>query len=128
MRNIHSLSAVVVACTLALAGCGGDDDSTPQPTLTAITEANAAQVSSVVYRAASVLFDVASSSASLPVGAVVSAASARPGSGLGLASFAARQLKAVTSRTQPAAAGVLGAVYEATVECSGGGTVTERFD
>ncbi|MGL6111536.1 MAG: hypothetical protein ACRC2B_15710 [Rubrivivax sp.] len=128
MRNIHSLSAVVVACTLALTGCGGDDDSTPQPTLTAITEANAAQVSSVVYRAASVLFDVASSSGSLPVGAVVSAASARPGSGLGLASFAAGQLKSVTSRSLPAASGAVGAVTQETFACAGGGTVTELFD
>lgn len=128
MRKINSLSAVVVACTLALTGCGGDDDSTPQPTLTAITEANAAQVSSVVYQAASVLFDVASSSGSLPVGAAVSAASARSGSGLGLASFAAGQLRAATSRPLPAATGAVGAAFQETFACTGGGTRTESVD
>lgn len=128
MRKINSLSTVVVACTLALAGCGGDDDSTVQPTLTAITEANAAQVSAVVYQAASVLFDVASSSGSLPVGAVVGAASARPGSGLGLASFAAGQLRVATSRPLPAASGAVGAVLQEAFDCSGGGTVTVSFD
>jgi hypothetical protein len=130
MRKIHPLSAVVVASTLALVGCGGDGDgdSTPEVALTAITEANAAQVSSVVFEAASVLFDVASSSGALPVGAVVSAAPAGPNSELGLASFAARQLKAVTSRPLPGASGVVGVVIEETYQCSGGGTVTERID
>ena len=129
MRKISSLSAVVVACTLALAGCGGDDDDeTSQPTLTSITEANAAQVSSVVYQAASVLFEVASSSGVLPIGVVASGTSASPGSGLGLVSFAAAQLKAVTSRTLPSASVAVGAVYQETFACSGGGTVTERFD
>ena len=128
MRKIHALSAVVVASTLALVGCGGDGDSTPEVALTAITEANAAQVSSVVFQAASVLFEVASSSGTLPVGAVVSAAPVGPDSGLGLASFAARQLKSVTSRPLPAAAGVVGAVFEETYQCAGGGTVTERID
>ena len=130
MRKIHALSAVVVASTLALVGCGGDgDDGGDNPTtLTTITAANAAQVSSVVYEAASVLFDVASSTGSLPVGAVVSEGSARHGSGLGLASFAARQLKIVTSRTLPAATGAVGAVYEETFQCADGGTVTERID
>lgn len=128
MRKINALSAVVVASTLALAGCGGDGDSSPEVTLTAITAANAAQVSSVVYQAASVLFDVASSSGTLPLGAVISEVPALPGSGLGLASFAARQLKAVTSRPLPAATGVVGVVYEDTYQCAGGGTVTERID
>jgi hypothetical protein len=128
MRKINALSAVVVASTLALAGCGGDDDSSPVSELTAITAANAAQVSSVVYQAASVLFGVASSTGSLPVGAVVSEVPAGPGSGLGLAGFAARQLKAVTSRSLPAATGVVGVVLEDTYQCSGGGTVTERID
>jgi hypothetical protein len=127
MRKINPLTAVVVGSALALAGCGGDGDSSPEVALTAITEANAAAVSAVVYEAASVLFDVASSGA-LPVGAVVTGASGKAGGGLGLASFAARQLKAVTRRPLPAASGVVGAVYEDTYPCAGGGTVTERID
>ena len=126
------MAAVVMGSALALAGCGGDGggggDSSPEVALSAITEANAAQVSSVVYRAANVLFDVASSAGELPVGAVVSAAPALPGGGLGLASFATRQLKAVTSRPLPAASGVVGAVYQDTYQCTGGGTVRERLD
>jgi len=128
MFKLNALAAVVVGGTLALAGCGGDGDSSPEVALTAITDANAAQVSSVVFNAASVLFDVASSSGALPVGAVLSAAPASSDSGLGLASFAARQLKAVTSRTLPAPSGVVGAVFEETYQCSGGGTVAERID
>jgi hypothetical protein len=128
MRTIHAFSAVAVACTLALAGCGGDGDSSPEVALTAITEANAAQVSSVVFEAASVLFDVASSSDTLPVGAVVSAAPVVPDSGFGLASVAAQQLKVVASRTLPAGSGVVGVVAEETSQCSGGGTVTVRID
>jgi hypothetical protein len=128
MRSKINLAAVVVGGALALVGCGGDDDSTPEVALTAITEANAAQVSSVVYQAASVLFDAASLPGTLPVGALVSAASARPASGLGLASFAARQLKAVTSRPVPTSSGVVGAVSQETYQCAGGGTVTERID
>jgi len=128
MRKINALSAVVVASALALGGCGGDDDGSPAIALTAITAANAAQVSSVVYGAANVLFEVASSPVTLPVGAVVTDVPAPPGSGFGLASFAARQLKAMTIRPLPSASGVVGVVYEDTYQCAGGGTVTERID
>ena len=55
-----------------------------------------------------------------------------PGSsgGLGLASFAARQLKAAMSRPMPAGAGAgaVGAVYEESYACAGGGSVTERIN
>jgi hypothetical protein len=130
MRKMNAVAVAVLGSALALAGCGGDGGggSNPDVTLSAITEANAAQVSSVVYSAASVLFDVASPAGVLPVGAVVSAAPTVTGGGLGLAGFAARQLKAVTSRSLPAASGVVGAVYTDTYPCSGGGTVTQRFD
>jgi hypothetical protein len=132
MRKVDSWAALVVGSALVLAGCGGDGggdgDGNPDVTPTAITEANSAQVSAVVYRAASVLFDVASSAGVLPVGAVVSAAPSRHGGGLGLASFAARQLKAVTGRPLPAASVAVGAVYQDTYQCTGGGTVTERID
>jgi len=131
MRKFNALSAVVVACTLALAGCGGDDDSTPddstpEVTLTSITEANAAQVSAVVFRAASVLFDVASSTGGLPVGAVVSGTA--PSGGIGLVGFAAQQFKAALDRPLTSASGALGVVYEETFNCSGGGTILGSWD
>jgi hypothetical protein len=128
MFKLNALAAVVVGSTLALAGCGGDGDSSPEVALTAITEANAPQVSAVVFEAASVLFDLASSSDTLPVGAVLGAATVYPDSGFGLASFAAQQLKAAVSRTLPAGSGVVGVVAEDTSQCSGGGTVTVRID
>lgn len=130
MRKTNSLAFVVVGSALALAGCGGDGDggNNPDVPLTAITEANSAQVSSVVYGAASVLFDVASSAGELPLGAVVSAGSAPSGSDLGLASFTARQLKAVKNRPLPKASGAVGAVYQDSYPCTGGGSVTERID
>jgi hypothetical protein len=126
MRKIKRLTAVVTGSILALSGCGGDGDS--EVALTAITEANAATASAVVFQAASLLFDVASSSSALPLGAVVKGSSGSSGGGLGLASFTARQLKAVTRRPLPTALGVVGAVVEETFQCAGGGTVTERID
>lgn len=125
MRKIKPLAAVVLGSALALAGCGGSDDDDEDVALTAITEANAPTVSAVVYRAASVLFDVASTSGTLPLGVVAQGAS---GGSFGLTSFAAHQLKAAMSRPMPAAVGAVGAVYEDTYPCSGGGTVTERID
>jgi predicted small secreted protein len=126
MRRINSWTALVVGSALVLAGCGGDDDgSGPDVQLTAITAENAAPVSAVVYQAASVLFDVAASSGTLPLGAVVQSAPGRSG-GLGLASFAARQIKAAVRRPPAAGTGVVAAVYEETFQCAGGGSVTER--
>jgi hypothetical protein len=131
MRKINPLTAVVVASALALAGCGGDsddgDDGDNDVALTVITADNAAQVSAVVYQAASALFDVASSSGTLPLGAVVQSAP-RSSGGLGLVSFAARQIKAVTGRPLAAGALAVGAVYEETLPCAGGGSVTERLN
>jgi len=128
MCKINPLTAIVVASALALAGCGGDgDDGDNDVALTAITAENAAQVSAVVYQAASVLFDVASSSGTLPLGAVVQSAP-RSSGGLGLVSFAARQIKAVTGRPLAAGALAVGAVYEETLPCAGGGSVTERLN
>jgi hypothetical protein len=130
MRPFNPLTAIVVGSALALAGCGGDDGDgggTADVPLTAITAENAAQVSAVTFQAASALFDIASSSATLPLGAVLQS---NPGSsgGLGLASFAAQQLKAVTRRPLPTGAAAVGAVYEETYQCAGGGTVTERIN
>jgi hypothetical protein len=126
MNRINPLATIVVASALALAGCGGDsDDGDNDVALTAITAENAAQVSAVVYQAASVLFDVASSSGTLPLGAVVQSAP-RSSGGLGLVSFAARQIKAVTGRPLTAGAVAVGAVYEETFACTGGGSRTER--
>jgi len=128
MRKINPLTAIVVASALALTGCGGDgDDGDNDVALTAITAENAAQVSAVVYQAASVLFDVASSSGTLPLGAVVQSAP-RSSGGLGLVSFAARQIKAVTGRPLAAGALAVGAVFEETFPCAGGGSVTERLN
>jgi len=114
---------------LALAGCGGDSDdgTSPDIPLTAITADNAAQVSAVVYQATSALFYIASTSGTLPLGAVVQSAPGSSG-GLGLVSFAARQLKAVTARPLSASTGAVGTVYEETYACAGGGTVTERLN
>ena len=129
MRKINPWMALVVGSALALAGCGGDGDdgdSSDVP-LTAITADNAAGVSAVVYQAASALFDVASSSGTLPLGAVVQSAPGSAG-GLGLASFAARQIKAATRRPPAAGTGVVAAVYEETFQCAGGGSVTERLN
>jgi len=126
MRRFNPLTALVVGSVLALAGCGGDgDDGDDNVALTAITPDNAAQVSAVVYQAASALFDVASSSDTLPLGAVVRSTAGSSG-GLGLASFAARQLKAVTGRPLAAGAAAVGAVYEENLPCTGGGSVTVR--
>jgi hypothetical protein len=130
MRKISPLMAMVVGSALALGGCGGDgDDTIPEPDvpLTAISEANAAQVSAVVYQATSALFYIASSSGTLPLGAVVQTAPTSSG-GLALVSFAARQIKAVTSRPLVAGAIAVGAVYEETFACTGGGSVTERLN
>jgi len=130
MRKINPLTAIVVGSALALAGCGGDGDDgdgSPDVPLTTITAENAAPVSAVVYQAASVLFDVASSSVTLPLGAVVQSAP-RSSGGLGLASFAARQLRGVTRRPLLAGTGAVGAVSEETVPCSGGGSVAVRFN
>lgn len=133
MRRFHPLTAIVVGSALALAGCGGDGgggDGGPDVSLTAITAENAAAVSAVVYEAASALFDVALSSGTLPLGAVVQSTSGRSG-GLGLASFAARHLKTVTRRPLAAgsgAVGAVGAIYEETYPCTGGGSVSERMD
>lgn len=126
MRRFNPLMAVAVGSALALAGCGGDggDGDTPVP-LTAITTDNAAQVSAVVYQATSALFDIASSSGSLPLGAVVQVESG-PSAGFGLAGFAAKQLKAATRLPLASGTGAVGAVYEETYQCAGGGTVTER--
>lgn len=130
MRSIHPLAALVVGA-LALTGCGGDggdggDGGEPGVPLTAITTENAAKVSAVAFQAARGLFFVASS-ATLPVGAVVQAGSGST-AGLGLVGAAARQVKAATRRPLSPASGVVGAVYQDTYACTGGGTVTERID
>ena len=129
MRKINRWTAIVVGSALALAGCGGDDDdgTSPDIPLTAITADNAAQVSAVVYQATSALFYIASTPGTLPLGAVVQSAPGSSG-GLGLASFAARQLKAVTARPLSASTGAVGTVYEETYACAGGGTVTQRLN
>ena len=129
MRKINRWTAIVVGSALALAGCGGDGDdgTSPDIPLTAITADNAAQVSAVVYQATSALFYIASTAGTLPLGAVVQSAPGSSG-GLGLVSFAARQLKAVTARPLSASTGAVGTVYEETYACAGGGTVTERLN
>jgi len=129
MRKINQWTAIVVGSALALAGCGGDSDdgTSPDIPLTAITADNAAQVSAVVYQATSALFYIASTSGTLPLGAVVQSAPGSSG-GLGLVSFAARQLKAVTARPLSASTGAVGTVYEETYACDGGGTRTERLN
>jgi len=130
MRKINPLTAIVVGSALALAGCGGDggdDNGGNGVPLTAITAANAAQVSAVVYQATSGLFYIASSSGTLPLGAVVQSAPKSSG-GLGLVGFAARHVKAVTLRPLAAGPFVVGAAFEETRACAGGGTVTERAD
>jgi hypothetical protein len=128
MRKFNPFMAIAVSGALALAGCGGDDndgDDTPDLPLTSITTDNAAQVSAVVYQAASGLFYMATSSGSLPVGAVVQSSSGTP-AGMGLASFAAQQLKVVVSRPLAVRSTAVGTVYEETYDCVGGGSVTER--
>ena len=129
MRKINPWMALVVGSALALAGCGGDGDDgdSADVPLTTITADNAAGVSAVVYQAASALFDVASTSGTLPLGAVVQSAPGSAG-GLGLASFAARQLKAVKARPLTVTNGAVGTVYEETYDCGGGGTRTERLN
>jgi hypothetical protein len=129
MRKINRFAAMVVGSALALAGCGGDgnDNDSPDVPLTAITAANAAQVSAVTYQAASALFYIASSSGTLPLGAVVQS-TPRGSGGLGLVGFAARQIKAATRRPLAAGAFALGAVFEETFQCAGGGTVTQRMN
>jgi hypothetical protein len=132
MNRIHTLAAVVMGSTLALAGCGGDGDSNsndnPDVALTSITADNAPRVSAVVYQAASALFDVASASDSLPPGVGISPTQARSGSKLGLASFAAAQLKAVARRSTATATRAVRAVDEQTYPCSGGGSFTALLD
>jgi hypothetical protein len=80
-----------------------------------------------VYQAASVLFDVASSAGELPLGAAVSPAPRASGA-LTLVGFAAQQLKALKGSSLSVATAAVGAVYEETVACTGGGTVTERIE
>lgn len=114
-------SALAVTGAVLLTGCGGGggDDG---PTLTTLTEANAALASSVVYKAASALFDVAiEGPLSSSVGAVgaASADQAR----LGLVPLAASRLRAAMDRDGRTAF-VVGATFEESYPCSGGGTET----
>jgi len=128
MRKINPWTVIVVGSALALAGCGGDDDDgSPEVPLTTITAENAAPVSAVVYQAASALFDIATTSGTLPLGAVVQPVSGSSG-GFGLVGLAARQLKAATARPLSASTGAVGTVYEETIDCAGGGTVTQRLN
>jgi hypothetical protein len=128
MRGFHRLTTAVAGGLLLLAGCGGDGDGSPEISLTAITEANAAQVSSVVYQAASVLFEVASSSSALPLGTPTAASAGGSGGRLGLAGFAGRQLKSGLRRPLAAGSGAAGPVHEQTVQCTGGGSVKQRME
>lgn len=128
MRKINRVTAIAVASALALGGCGGGGDGGGGPVpLTSITSGNAAQVSAVAYQAASALFYIASSSGTLPLGAMVQS-TPRSSGGLGLVGFAARQIKTAISRPLAAGAFAVGAVFEEAVACSGGGSVIERID
>lgn len=122
---LRQLTAVALASTIVLGGCGGggDDD---EPTLTKITEANAVVVSSVVYQAASALFDVATEG---PLGSALGVATAGSGDTqhLALVPLAARQLGGAFGRAAGASAAI-GARYEETYECTGGGTQTVELN
>jgi hypothetical protein len=123
---LRQLTAVALASTIVLGGCGGGGGDDDEPTLTTITEANAVVVSSVVYQAASALFDVATEG---PLGSAVGVATAGSGGTkhIGLVSLAARQLSEAFGRAAGASAAV-GARYEETYACSGGGTQTVELN
>lgn len=118
---LRKLTAVAFASAVVLTGCGGDggDD---EPTLTTITEANAVVVSSVVYKAASALFDVAMEG---PLSGAVGVVTTDSGGAkrFGLVPFAASQIGALFGQGVGASSAV-GAIYEETYQCSGGGTET----